>query len=83
MKKEKYKELLYLSIYGELTEEEQKKLDAYLQKNPELKNELKQLQKMKTFISKNTPLPVSDELLNEARNELRQRIREERRVNSR
>jgi hypothetical protein len=80
MKKEEFRELLSLSIYGELNEEEQKKLDAYLQKNPELKNELKELQKMKVFISSNSSKSVSNELLGDARIELRQRIRKERRA---
>ena len=75
MKKEKYKELMYLSVYGELTQDEQAQLDAALTKYPELKKELQDLKKFRSFISDNTIYKKSDDLLHDARTQLRTAIR--------
>jgi len=78
MKKEEYRELMQLSIYGELSSEDQVKLDSYLKKHPDLNKEYQELRKLKTFISKNTSSKTSDDLLNDARGQLRQALRKER-----
>ncbi|MBI2428460.1 MAG: HEAT repeat domain-containing protein [Ignavibacteriales bacterium] len=77
MKKEEYKELMYLSVYRDLTEEEQRQLDAYLKKHPELKKELQEIKKFRSFVSDNTSDRTSDDLLREARTQLRTEIRKE------
>ena len=75
MKKQEYKELMILSVYGELESEEQKKLDLYLQKNPNLKEEFLELKKMNAVLNDNTPPHFSEQLLSDARKELRSHIR--------
>ncbi|MDP1676872.1 MAG: HEAT repeat domain-containing protein [Bacteroidota bacterium] len=78
MKKEEYKELMQLSIYGELSNEDQVKLDAYLKKHPDLNKEYQKLKKLRSFISQNTSSKTSDDLLNDARGQLREALRKER-----
>jgi hypothetical protein len=78
MKKEEYKELMQLSIYGELNDEDQGKLDAYLKKHLDFNKEYQELKKLKSFISQNTSSRTSDKLLNDARNQLREALRKER-----
>jgi len=78
MKKEDYKELMQLSIYGELSSEDQVKLDAYLKKHPDVNKEYLELKKFKSFISQNTSPKTSDNLLNDARGQLREALRKER-----
>ncbi len=78
MKKQEYQELMYLSVYGELNEEDQTKLDSYLKKHPELKIELLELKKFRSFVSENTAQKTSDILLNNARTQLREALRKER-----
>lgn len=77
MKKEEYKELMLLSIYGELSNEEQSKLDAYLKKHPELKNEFQELKKFKSFVTENTTQKTTNKLLTDARAQLRETLRNE------
>lgn len=77
MKKEEYKELMYLSAYGELTRDEQLQLDDYLKKYPKLKKELQEIKEFRSFISDNTSVKTSDDLLHEARAQLRTAIRKE------
>ena len=78
MKKEEYKELMFLSMVEELNEDDQLKLDAYVKKHPELKKELQELKKFKTFISLNTSSKTTDDLLMDARMQLREVLRKER-----
>lgn len=78
MEKEKYQELMSLSLYGELTDDEQSKLDAYLKKHPELKKEFQELKKFKSFISEHSSHKITDDLLSDARTQLRSALRKER-----
>ncbi len=78
MKKEVYKELMQLSVYGELNSEDQVKLDVYLKKHPDLNKEYQGLKELKSFISQNTSSKTSDSLLSDARSQLRQALRKER-----
>jgi hypothetical protein len=78
MKKEEFQELMYLSIYGELSEEEQSKLDAYLKKHPEAKTELQQFRKFSSLVKDNTTKNTSDDLLHDVRSQLRSALRRER-----
>ena len=78
MKKEEYKELMYLSIYGELNEDEQATLDAYLKKHPDAKKEIQELKEFRSFVSQHTSPKTSDDLLSDARSKLREALRKER-----
>jgi hypothetical protein len=78
MKKEEYQELMHLSVYGELSEDDQKKLDGYIKRHPEMKKELQELKKFRAFMLKNTSSKTSDGLLNDARRQLRGELRKER-----
>ncbi|MFZ4621973.1 MAG: HEAT repeat domain-containing protein [Bacteroidota bacterium] len=82
MKKEEIKELMQLSIYGELSSDEQETLDAYLKRHPEMKKELQEMKKFGAFVSENTSPVTSDELLSDARTQLREALRNERRKES-
>jgi hypothetical protein len=78
MKKTDYKELMLLSLYGELSEEDQKHLDAYLKKHPDAKKEFQELKKFRNFVSENTSRKTNDDLLTDARTQLRAALRSER-----
>lgn len=78
MKKEEYKELMQLSIYGELSSEDQVRLELYLKKHPDLNKEYQKLKNLRSFISQNTSSKTSDDLLNDARGQLREALRKER-----
>ena len=82
MKKEEYLELVLLSTYGELSEEEKKKLEKYLKTNPELKREAEELLKFKEFVSANMPAGVTDDGLNDARRQFRAALQNEQRTGS-
>ncbi len=79
MKKEEIKELMQLSVYGELSPEEQEKLDAAMKRHPDLKKELQEMKKFGSFVSENTSPVTTDELLSDARTQLREALRNERR----
>jgi len=78
MNKEEIKELMYLSVYGELAEEDQAKLDSYLKKHPEAKSEFKKIKELKSFISEHSSSTTTDTLLSEVRTRLRSTLRKER-----
>ena len=82
MKKEDYQDLMLLSMYGELSDEDKKKLEKYLKANPELKREAEDLVKFKEFVSVNTPSVVTDEELRDARQRFRTVFRKELRTGS-
>lgn len=82
MKKEEMKELMQLSVYGELSQEDQVRLDAYLKHHPEMKKELQEMKKFRSFVSENTSPVTSDDLLSDARTRLREALRYERRKES-
>lgn len=69
---------MYLSLYGELTAKEQKQLDEYLKKHPEAKKEFQRIKKFTSFVSDNTSQKTSDDLLHDARTQLRTALRKER-----
>lgn len=79
MKKEEIKELMQLSVYGELSPEEQEKLDAAMKRHPDLKKELQEMKRFCSFVSENTSPVTTDELLSDARTQLREALRNERR----
>lgn len=82
MKKENYKELMLLSLYGELNDEDQAALDSYLKKHPDAKREFQDLKKFKNFVVHNTTSKTSDDLLQDARAQLRSALRKERQTTS-
>ncbi len=79
MKKEEIKELMQLSVYGELSPDEQTKLEAAVKRHPDLKKEFQEMKRFASFISENTAPDTTDELLRDARTQLREALRNERR----
>ena len=73
---------MLLSVYGELTDDEQAALDAAMKKYPELKQEFRRLKKFSTFVTEHTPPETSETFLSDARSQLRQALRKERSVSS-
>jgi anti-sigma factor RsiW len=78
MNHDQYKEQLQLLMYDELTAEERTALDQHLRQCPECRQELEELKRFHaTLLHAGAVAPV-DELLNEARQELRTALRTER-----
>ena len=75
MKHKDYKELLHLSFYDELSDEDRQVLDDHLPGCSECRRELEELQRLGSLLSRGERIDVTDELLNEARRELRVALR--------
>ncbi|MBS4027904.1 MAG: HEAT repeat domain-containing protein [Ignavibacteriales bacterium] len=71
MNHDHYKESLQLLLYDELTVEEKNDIEQHLQKCPECRKELEQLQKFHTTLSSQKFIEPDSQLLREARQELR------------
>ena len=78
MKKDDYRELMILSLYGELSSDKKEELNRYLSTHPDLREEGKELQSLSSLIREKASLPVSDDTLQEARQQLRNALRSER-----
>ena len=78
MKHDQYKELLHLSFYHELADDEQEVLDAHLASCVECGAEFEELRKLETLLGSERRFEVTDALLDEARRELRVALRLER-----
>ena len=78
MNHEKYKEWLQLSMYDELTAEERTALDTHLLQCPECRQELEELKLFHATLAQAGAITPDDSLLNEARQELRSALRQER-----
>jgi len=77
MKHEHYKEQLQLSLYGELTDNEQNELDRHLLTCTECQAERTALQRFHTMLTEYQPQEVTEPLLKEARHQLRGALRVE------
>lgn len=73
-----YREKLPLLLYGELGSEEQKDVQAHLTGCTECSHQLDQLEKMQSMIDSTSLPKTSEQLLNDARLELRAALRLER-----
>lgn len=78
MNHHQYKELLQLFVAQELGEEERQVLQRHLDTCGECKQELGDLEKFSTMVRQQTGFRLTDELLSEARQELRVALRLER-----
>jgi hypothetical protein len=78
MNHNEYKQMIQLSLYGELSDDEQKKLFMHLESCEECMLELEQQKKIMMLISDHKNLEVNEELLKEARMQLRGALRLER-----
>jgi hypothetical protein len=78
MKHDQYKELLHLTLYHELGEDEQKVLQEHMKTCSECQTEFAELEKLESVLSRGQRFEVSDALLDEARRELRVVLRLER-----
>ncbi|MBM2839938.1 MAG: hypothetical protein HW412_466, partial [Bacteroidetes bacterium] len=78
MKHDQYKEWLQLLMYDELTADEHSALDQHLRTCGECRQELEELKKFHSTLAQAGALATSDDLLGEARQELRAALRAER-----
>ena len=78
MKHEQYEELLHLSFYHELSDEEQVALELHLKACAECQAEAAELGKLETVLTRASRFEVNDQLLDEARRDLRVALRLER-----
>jgi hypothetical protein len=76
--KESVREMLQLYLYDELTVEERRQMEEMLSSSPEIRSELEELKKLHRTLEHYTPVGAVDQILAEARNELRIAIRRER-----
>jgi hypothetical protein len=78
MKHNEYRQMIQLSLYGELSEEKQKKLISHLETCEECRQELEQQKNLIKLITNSKNLEVDEGLLKEARLQLRGALRQER-----
>jgi hypothetical protein len=78
MRHDQYKELLHLSFYNELSDEEQLVLDEHLKTCAECRTESEELRRLESVLVQAPRFEVDDRLLDEARRELRVALRLER-----
>ncbi|MCW8810528.1 MAG: zf-HC2 domain-containing protein [Ignavibacteriaceae bacterium] len=78
MNHNEFKQMIQLSLYGELSDDKQKKLISHLESCEECKLELEQQKSIMMLIADHRNLEVNEELLKEARIQLRGALRQER-----
>ncbi len=75
MKHEQLRELLHLSLYRELDDDRRSVLEQHLPTCPDCSAEMAKLQKLDTLLQRGHRVEVTDQLLDEARRELRVALR--------
>ena len=75
MKHNDYKELLHFSFYDELNEEERRVLDDHVKTCGDCREEAEELRKLSTLFERGQRFAITDQMLNEARRELRVALR--------
>lgn len=75
MKHEQLRELLHLSLYHELDDDQKSVLDQHLKTCTDCSAEMAKLQKLDNLLQKGRRIEVTDQLLDEARRELRVALR--------
>jgi hypothetical protein len=75
MKHTDYKELLRLSFIDELNEEDRRVLDDHVKTCGECRGEVDEMRKLGTLLGRGQRFPVTDQMLDEARRELRAALR--------
>lgn len=78
MKHDEYKELLHLSFYNEISDEEQSVLDEHLKTCAECRTDSEELRKLESALVQAPGFELNDQLLDQARRELRVALRLER-----
>ena len=78
MSHNEFKHMIQLSLYGELSEEKQKKLISHLETCQECRTELEQQKNIMKLIMDSENLEADEDLLKEARLQLRGALRQER-----
>jgi len=78
MEHRKYKDLIQLFVFGELSKEEKKLFESHIVSCIECRTEMEEQMKLKSLFSKGILIEPDDHLLNEARTELHAAIRKER-----
>ena len=77
MSHNEFKQKIQLSLYGELSDEKQKKLISHLESCEECRLELEQQKNIMKLITDHKDLEVDEELLKEARIQLRGALKQE------
>ncbi|RPI66019.1 MAG: HEAT repeat domain-containing protein [Ignavibacteriales bacterium] len=75
MDHKKYKELLHLLFIGEITDQGREELKSHISVCTECRNEMEQFRKLEEYISAKSKVRVPDKLLQDARSDLRDRLR--------
>lgn len=78
MDHQKYKEFAHLSVFGELNKVERIQLEEHLNVCVDCREEMESLIKLKGILNRNRSVEADDNMLNEARQELRSALRKER-----
>ncbi|MGB5288006.1 MAG: zf-HC2 domain-containing protein [Ignavibacteriaceae bacterium] len=78
MNHNEFKQMIQLSLYGELSDNQQKLLITHLESCEECRTELKQQKKIMMLIADHKNVEVNEDLLKEARLQLRGALRQER-----
>jgi hypothetical protein len=77
MKHNEYKQMIQLSLYGELSEQDLKNFKVHLESCEECRTELEQQKYFLTLITENQKQAIDEKLLSEARAQLRGALRSE------
>ena len=77
MNHNEFKQMIQLSLYGELADDKQKKLISHLESCEECRLELEHQKKIMMLIAGHKNLEVNKDLLKEARMQLRGALRQE------
>jgi hypothetical protein len=78
MKKQEFLELLQLSFYGELNDDDRRRMEAYRKKHPAMNREFRDVKKFHEILSQHRSENQFDDLLTDARRELRSAVRKQR-----
>jgi len=77
MTKEKFKELAYLYIFGELDEEERTRFENILLENDEFQKEYDEIKSFCQLVTENKPAEANEAVLTEARYQLMRTLRQQ------
>jgi hypothetical protein len=78
MKKQEYMELLQLSFYDEVSDDDRRRMEEYRKKHPAIEREYRDVKKFHEFLSRRRSERNIDDLLTDARRELRSAVRKQR-----
>lgn len=77
MNEKKYNELMQIYFLNEITEKEKIELENYLLENNLAKKQFEEMKKLQRTLAENRPAPLSDKVLDESRQLLLRKLKEE------